>query len=264
MYVKNLVWNYNMIDNAIYSGTIKHRRFTPFKRSFTYNIFMTYFDISKIDSLFKKSFLWNVNKYALVSFFRKDYHGNPNISLDTAVRNTIKDKTKITIDGPIRILTHLRYFGYCFNPVSFYYCFDKTDTHVKLIMAEVTNTPWNERYSYFITNKKNKSFKQDLKKKFHVSPFWGMDHDYEWMFTEPKKKLNVSMINFKEAEKIFHVTLDMKTKKNMTFRNLVLYTLKYPFLTLMVFLRIHFQALILLVRGAKFYNHPKFDEGNSK
>tara|TARA_X000000368_G_scaffold85053_1_gene64426 strand:- start:918 stop:1712 length:795 start_codon:yes stop_codon:yes gene_type:complete len=263
MYVKNLVWNYNMIDNAIYSGTIKHRRFIPFNRSFTYTIFMNYFDISKIDSLFKKSYLWNVNKFALVSFFRKDYHGNPSISLDTAVRNTIKEKTKITIDGPIRILTHLRYFGYCFNPVSFYYCFDKTDTKVELIMAEVTNTPWNERYSYFITNKKNKTFKEDLKKNFHVSPFWGMDHDYEWIFTEPKNNLNVNMINFKDAEKIFHVTLDLKNKKNMTLKNLVLYTLKYPFLTLMVFLRIHFQALILLLRGAKFYNHPKFDERKS-
>ena len=90
-----------------------------------------------------------------------------------------------------------------------------------------------------------------------------MDHDYEWIFTEPKNNLNVNMINFKDAEKIFHVTLDLKNKKNMTLKNLVLYTLKYPFLTLMVFLRIHFQALILLLRGAKFYNHPKFDERKS-
>ena len=251
-----------MNDNLIYSGKIRHRRFTPFKRTFTYSIFMTYFDVSKIDTLFKKSFLWNTNKFAFVSYQRKDYHGNPNLTLDESVRKTVKEKTKIILKGPIRILTHLRYFGYCFNPVSFYYCFNENDTKVDLIMAEVTNTPWNERHCYFITDKKSKNFKQHLKKEFHVSPFWDMNHDYEWFFTEPKNYLNVNMINFKNNKKIFDATLDLNKNKKMTLRNLLLYTLSYPFLTLKVFLRIHFQALILLLRGAKFYNHPKYDEEN--
>ena len=249
--------------NYLYTGIVGHRRFTPFNHFFKYPLFMAYVDLNTVNSFLKKSWFWNVNKKALISFHREDYHGDPNKDLSESVRDTVYKTIGLEVKGPIRLLTHLRYFGYCFNPVSFYYCFDKADTKVELIMAEVTNTPWNERYSYFITNKKNKTFKEDLKKNFHVSPFWGMDHDYEWIFTEPKNNLNVNMINFKDAEKIFHVTLDLKNKKNMTLKNLVLYTLKYPFLTLMVFLRIHFQALILLLRGAKFYNHPKFDERKS-
>ena len=79
-------------------------------------------------------------------------------------------------------------------------------------MAEVTNTPWNERHCYFIDNKNNK-FKQDLKKQFHVSPFWDMDHDYEWYFNEPNKNLNVNMINYKDGNKIFNATLDLKKAK---------------------------------------------------
>ena len=129
-----------------------------------------------------------------------------------------------------------------------------------MIMAEVTNTPWNERHCYFIDNKKNNKFKQDLKKQFHVSPFWDMNHDYEWYFNEPNKNLNVNMINFKDGNKIFNATLDLKKKAELNYKNLMLYTLRFPFLTLMVFLRIHFQALILLIRGATFYSHPKYKE----
>ena len=80
---------------------------------------MTFFDINTIEKSFKNSFLFGINKMGLVSYFRKDYHGDQNLSLDEAVRKTIKTKTKYNPKGPIRILTHLRYFGYCFNPVSF-------------------------------------------------------------------------------------------------------------------------------------------------
>ena len=87
-----------------------------------------------------------------------------------------------------------------------------------------------------------------------------MNHDYEWYFNEPNKNLNVNMINFKDGNKIFNATLDLKKKAELNYKNLMLYTLRFPFLTLMVFLRIHFQALILLIRGATFYSHPKYKE----
>ena len=246
-----------MKKNYIYNGTIRHRRYTPFLQKFKYSTFMVYFDISKIESLFKKSILWNVNKFALISFFRSDYHKNKSLSLDQSVRATIKENTGIVIDGPIRLLTHLRYFGYCFNPVSFYYCFNKSDDTLEMIMAEVTNTPWNERHCYFILNKKNKNFVQNLKKKFHVSPFWDMNHDYQWYFSCPDESLNVNMINFKSEKKVFDATLSLDKRIEMNFYNLLMNSLRFPFITLMVFLRIHFQAFKLLLRGATFYKHPK-------
>ena len=157
----------------------------------------------------KPSLIWNINKSALVSYRRKDYHGDPSISLDKAVRNTLKEKTGKDFKGPIRLLTHLRYFGYCFNPVSFYYCFNDSDEKVEAIMAEVTNTPWKERHAYVIEKqieKNNKpSFTASPKKQLHVSPFWGMDHNYEWFFSQPENSLNVIMKNFKEDEKVFDV-----------------------------------------------------------
>ena len=248
--------------NFIYKGQIRHRRFTPFNQKFTYKTFMCYFDISKIETMFNRSIFWNINKWALVSYHRRDYHGDVNLNLDQAVRKTIREKTDYNPEGPIRLLTHLRYFGYCFNPVSFYYCFDKNDQEVEMIMAEVTNTPWNERHCYFIKDKKHKNFTQSLKKEFHVSPFWDMKHDYEWYFSVPKDSINVNMINYKNKKKVFDATLTLKEKSVLSFNNLLLHSLRFPFITLMVFFRIHFQALKLWIKGATFYEHPKYKENN--
>ena len=221
---------------------------------------MTYFDISRVESLLPDSFLFKVNKPALVSYYRSDYHGDTKLTLDESVRKTVKEKTGTTLEGPIRLLTHLRYFGYCFNPVSFYYCFDKSDKKLEMIMAEVTNTPWNERHCYFITAKKNKSFRQGLKKQFHVSPFWDMDHDYDWYFSDVSDTISVNMINYKDEKKVFDATLSLSVSKKITNLNLFLSVLRFPFSTLMVYLRIHYQAFKLWVKGATFYDHPKYEE----
>ena len=245
------------LGNYIYKGTIRHRRFTPFDHFFTYPLFMAYFDISKIDDMLTKSWLWNVNKPSLISFYRNDYHGNVNQSLDEAVRNTVREKTGKILKGPIRILAHLRYFGYCFNPVSFYYCFDKNDQEVELIMAEVTNTPWQERYTYFIWIKAQgkDDFSASLDKRLHVSPFWGMDHDYEWFFTSPKDFLTINMKNFKSNHKVFDATLILK-RAPLNLKNLALHLLRFPFITFLVVFRIHWQALKLWFKGASFFTHP--------
>lgn len=221
---------------------------------------MTYFDISKVKSLLPDSLLFKVNKPALVSYYRSDYHGDTKLTLDESVRKTVKEKTGMNLEGPIRLLTHLRYFGYCFNPVSFYYCFDKSDKKLEMIMAEVTNTPWNERHCYFITAKKNKSFRQELKKEFHVSPFWDMNHDYDWYFSDVSDSISVNMINYKDAKKVFDATLSLTVSKKLTNLNLFLSVLRFPFSTLMVYLRIHYQAFKLWVKGATFYDHPKYEE----
>jgi DUF1365 family protein len=245
------------IDNYIYKGTIRHRRFTPFNHFFNYPIFMVFFDIAKVETMIKKSWLWNINKPSLISFYRKDYHGNQNESLDAAVRATVFKKTGQDLKGPIRILTNLRYFGYCFNPVSFYYCFDQADQEVELIMAEVTNTPWKERHSYIISDKlsKEKSLTAILDKEFHVSPFWGMDHDYEWVFSQPEEGLVVNMKNFKQKDKVFDVTLIMN-RKTLNEKNLIKQMLRFPFLTLRVVFRIHWQAVKLWIKNAPFFSHP--------
>ena len=244
------------VDNYIYTGTIKHRRFTPFNHFFTYPIFMVYFDISKVETMLRKSWIWNINKPSLVSFYRSDYHGESEYTLDESVRLTIFQKTGKKVTGPIRILTHLRYFGFCFNPVSFYYCFDEDDKNIELIMAEVTNTPWKERFTYLIDKKNKATIDAKMDKEFHVSPFWGMDHQYEWSFSHPQEAIYVKMKNFNKGEKVFDATLKLD-RIPLTLMSLLKNTFRYPFITIMVVFRIHWQALKLWIKGAQFFIHPK-------
>ena len=249
----------------IYSGTIRHRRFTPFDHFFTYPLFMAYLDLDSIDSAFKRSWLWNINGPALVSFMRKDYHGDEKVSLDESVRQTVFEKVGYKVKGPIRLLTHLRYLGYCFNPVSFYYCFDETDSEVDVIMAEVTNTPWDGRHAYIIDERdkdgKVRNLIANFEKKLHVSPFWGMDHKYEWLFTQPDEYLMVNMKNFKDGDKVFDATLNMK-RLPFTLTGILKQVARFPFITMVVVFRIHWQAFKLWVKRAPYFIHP--DKANLK
>jgi len=161
--------------------------------------------------------------------------------------------------GPIRLLAHLRYFGYCFNPVSFYYCFNESDTQVETIMAEVTNTPWNERHAYIIprnmASNNPEYLKAKLDKKLHVSPFWGMDHQYEWTFTHPKENLHVMMKNYKDNKKVFDAFLQLE-RIPFTLSGLLKQVARFPLITLIVVFRIHLQALKLWLKKAPFFIHP--------
>ena len=245
-------------DHYIYTGTVRHRRYTPFESEFSYPVFMLYLDINDLENVINKSIFWNINKPAVVSFNRRDFHGKKDVDLDTAVRNTIENRVGNRPEGKIRMLAHLRYFGYCFNPVTFYYCFNRNDDSVDYILAEVTNTPWKERHAYVLSSlqESNKSeIRLSMKKELHVSPFWDMDHMYDWVFSSPQDKLNVFMKNFKDGNHVFDAKLSMD-RTEMTKRNLLKSVFRFPFMTIKVVFWIHFQAFILWLRGATFYTHP--------
>ena len=247
------------MNSAIYTGNIFHQRFQPVEHHFNYKIFMAYIDLDEIDSLMPQSFFWGVNRPALISFFSKDYLSQGKLDLRSAVEHLVFERTGKNVQGPIRLLTHLRYFGHCFNPVSFYYCFDKSGKEVETIIAEVTNTPWKERHSYVIQRKNILEEKNSLvdhqNKKLHVSPFFQMDHRYRFLFSSPRDHLSVEIKNFKDSKKIHEALLNLK-KLELNKTQLLKTVAQFPFITLRVVSAIHWQAVKLWLKGATFYPNP--------
>jgi uncharacterized protein len=248
------------VQSAIYTGHVRHRRFLPVANSFRYSLFLVFLDLSETDAAFRASPFWSVNRFNLACFLRKDHFGDPNRPLDGAVRSLVESKTGQSPSGPIRLLCHFRYFGYCFNPASFYYCYNANGTRLEAIVVEIHNTPWGEVHCYVLDKDRNVAappFRRfQLEKEFHVSPFMDMDMAYDWRFREPGETLSVHMESFREREKVFDATLTLRRREiSGALLNRVLWT--YPPMTLKVIAMIHWQALRLWLKKEPFYTHPK-------
>jgi DUF1365 family protein len=246
------------MNSAIYLGQVRHRRRTPVAHDFSYRLFMMYLDLDELPRLFRRRWFWSVRRPALARFRREDHLGDPAVSLDQAVRRLVAAETGTTPLGPIRLLTNLSYFGYSFNPVSFYYCFNEDDTKLEVIVAEVNNTPWGERHCYVLPQSKSQGSGGNKRyfpiKQMHVSPFMQMDVDYDWRFNTPGDHLVVHMENYRQGSKIFDATL-MLHREQLTAGSLARVLLTYPFMTTKIIAAIYWQALKLWLKGAPVHDH---------
>jgi DUF1365 family protein len=248
------------VKSCLYTGTIRHRRFAPRRNDFRYRIFLTLVDLAELPQLFDRFWLWSARRPAPAWFRRADYHGDPAVPLDTAVRDLVERETGARPRGPIRLLTHLRYFGWAMNPVSFYYVYDAADTRVESVVAEITNTPWDQRHAYVLrTVDAERAGAQGLRwqfdKVFHVSPFLPMDMRYDWRLTEPGESLGVHMENWRDGAAEFDATLVLK-REPITHGSLARALAGFPLVTLKVSSMIYWQALRLWLKRTPFFTHP--------
>jgi len=251
------------MHSCIYEGQVRHRRFQPAVHNFHYRLYMMYLDLDELPSVFRRFWLWSVDRPNLAFFDRRKHYGDPRRALHECVRDLVQEKTGQRPTGPIRLLTHLRYFGYGFNPVSFYYCFDEQDENLECIVAEVNNTPWGEQHCYVLDEAGNhgsqKKKRYQFDKHFHVSPFMEMNLSYDWNFSAPQKQLMVHMRNLKDDMRVFDATMVLKSR-SISSATLARVLLQYPLMTAKVIIAIHYQALRLWLKKVPFNTHPNIKE----
>jgi DUF1365 family protein len=246
------------MHSALYRGWLEHRRHQPQRHAFRYRLFMAYLDLGELDTVFRGRWLWSTTRRALARFDRRDHFGDPALPLDEAVRRLVVEHTGTRPQGPIRLLTHLRYFGHNFNPVSFYYCFDASGRTVHTVVAEVTNTPWGERHCYVLPRapEERGALRARSTKAMHVSPFHPMALDYDWRIGLPGHALGVHMaLSPSGGASVVDATLALK-RVPIAGASLAGVLLRFPLMTMQVAVAIHWQALRLWLKRVPIFDHP--------
>jgi DUF1365 family protein len=241
-------------QSCLYDGWVRHRRFSGVVHELQTVFFTAYLDLDELPSLFARSWL-----RAVARFRRSDHLGDPDKPLIDEVRGLVAARTGRAPAGPVRLLTNLRYFGHCFNPVSFYYLFDEPGERVEAIVAEVTNTPWGERHAYVLSPDRDRPaggvMSGSFAKEFHVSPFMGMDHTYSWRLTEPGEQLVAHIESERDGELFFDATLSLR-RRELSPANMRRLLARHPMITLRSLRQIYTHGLRLKLKGARYFPNP--------
>ncbi len=246
------------MNSAMYSGHVYHARRIPRKHVFKNRVCYLFLDLDELSEVFRGRWLWSIGRWNLSCFRRKDYLGDSQQPLKASVQDCVEQKLSFRPEGAVRVLTQLRTWGYLFNPVSFYYCYDG-EGKLQAIISEITNTPWGERHRYVLdardgTGEESHDFEFD--KEFHISPFFPMSQRYEWRFTEPGETLQIHMANREQQDVVFQAGLTA-TRRSIGAKSLAKSLVAYPFQTYLVPLGIYWHAARLWTKKVPFHTHPK-------
>jgi DUF1365 family protein len=240
--------------SCLYEGTIRHRRVEP-RREFQHQIALFYVDLDELPELLGGRLV--ARRPGILRLRARDYLGRGVIPMRLAVRDEVQRALGVRPDGPIRLLTQLRSFGHCFNPVNFYYCLDGDGERLQAVLAEVTNTPWGERQVYVLGggSRSPAVLQAEFAKALHVSPFMAMDHRYVVRAAEPGARLSVH-IESRRAESVrFDATLALR-RTELTRSSVARVTRRYPLASARVLALIYGHALGLKLAGARVHPHP--------
>ena len=250
-------------ESGLCTGTLRHRRFRPQRHEFSYKLFMAFVDIDRIPELMAQSPWTSYNRFNWASFEERDHFGDARLSLRERVEQDAHAQGVPLPGGPIFLLTHLRYLGYCFNPISFYFCYHPNG-QLDTVLAEVNST-FGESRNYWLWPRNQHPAANGLHylcpKTMHVSPFMGMNLDYDFVLTEPGHTLVAHMTTIERNPALesplplFDATLTLE-REPWTSRNIGRALLRHPWMTAKVIGAIHWQALRLILKRVPMFTHP--------
>ncbi len=241
---------------VIYSSEVMHRRLFPVRYRFVYRVFSLLLDVDRIDELAGQSAWFSHNRWNVFSFHDADHTGRPDVSPREWVDAVLRDTGLDPCGGRVRLLCFPRLLGYVFNPLSIWFCEDR-EHRLELVICEVRNT-FGERHCYLLSGSFDRPLDWPVRarrpKAFHVSPFIGMDAEYHFRLSRPAETLRV-LIHEHEDHALMLVAAQTGHARPFNSWNLFREFLRTPLMTYKVVAGIHWEALKIWSKGARF--HPK-------
>lgn len=245
-----------MQDNALYIGHVYHKRHQPFTHQFKYRVFTLWLDIDALPALAKRLKFFSFNRWNVTAIRNKDHARRDGSDIRPWIEEAAKDKGIDLQGGRIFMLTFPRLWGFVFNPLTIFYCYDR-DSVLRGILHQVKNT-FGEQHGYFlpVEEVKDDLIRQSCDKVFHVSPFIQMDCRYDFVLKEPDEKLDAAIHQFQPDGKILTATWTGR-RQALTDWNVFKAVCMHPLMTLKVIAAIHWEALLLWGKGAKYISKPE-------
>lgn len=258
--------------SGVYQGKVTHSRLGEKRHCFTYAISLFGFDIDDIDKMSHVSRLFGQKWFNLIRFRQQDYlknklyspQGEP-FSLRQRIEKTVVQLGGDWDGGKVFMLSQCRCLGLYFSPINFYYCYN-LDGNCKYMLAEVSNTPWNQRHYYLVPmqTEKTKSNRHITTKAFHVSPFMDLAMKYRWHLPEPQSEVHVAIDNINlQGKKVFAVNMTLHKKPENAF-TLLKSWFSLPLGVIKVVSLIYWQALQLFAKRIPFIAYQKAESTQAK
>jgi DUF1365 family protein len=244
-----------MRRSALYEGTVMHQRTGAHGSGFVRKIAMPLLDLDEVDDLTDLAPLWRAERPAPITYRRRDFMGDPDTPLRATVLDLVERRAGFRPDGPVRLLAHHRSWGWCFNPIALYYCFDAAET-LQAVVADVTNTPWGESHAYVLDVRGGLRDVKTESKQLHVSPFLPMDLTYDFRLTAPGKRCGLGITVTSGGAIVFRAGLSLR-RRPLTRRAIAGLLVRHPLMTHRVSAGIYAHAARLWLRRTPYVPHPR-------